>query len=205
MNSPSIAAAVPPAPTFNALDDPQRVPGNKGIWVGIFCVLVEFLLLFGVYFIAKAHHPEAFRTGPDKLVTLAGVAITLLLLTSGYCMVKAVAAIRQNAQRQSLRWTVLAILLGLGYPIIKFFEIRWNVAQGIDGEAGIFYTTYYYLTLNHLVHVTWGLLGLLWVAVRTGWGIYTADEYSGLEAAAVYWHATDVIWLVIFPFFYVLR
>lgn len=181
------------------------VPGNKGIWVGIFCVLVEFLLLFGVYFIAKAHHPEAFASGPDKLATIAGVTITLLLLTSGYCMVKAVAAIRRDERGATLRWVVTAMLLGLGYPLVKFIEIRWNVAHGIDGEAGIFYTVYYYLTLNHLVHVTWGLLGLAWVAVRTGLGIYSARDYSGLEAAAMYWHATDVLWLVIFPFFYVFR
>jgi cytochrome c oxidase subunit III len=184
---------------------PGRIPGNKGIWVGIFCVLVEFLLLFNVYFIAKAHHPEAFRTGPDKLATVAGTTITVLLLTSGYCMVKAVAAIRRDRRRATLAWVAGAIALGLGYPLVKYFEIRWNIARGIDGEAGIFYTTYYYLTLNHLVHVSWGILGLCWVAVRTGLGVYSADDYSGLEAAAVYWHTTDVIWLVIFPFFYVLR
>lgn len=183
----------------------QHIPGNAGIWVGIFCVLVEFLLLFGVYFIAKAHHPAAFLIGPNKLVTTAGVTITLLLLTSGYSMVKSVAAIRQDDRASSLRWTLLAIVLGLGYPIVKYFEIRWNVAHGIDGEAGIFYTTYYYLTLNHLVHVSWGLLGLLWVAVRTRLGMYSAQDNSGLEAAAMYWHTTDIIWLVIFPFFYVLR
>jgi cytochrome c oxidase subunit 3 len=139
------------------------------------------------------------------LVTTAGVTITLLLLTSGYCMVKAVAAIRADRRQATLRWVVFAILLGLGYPLVKFFEIRWNVAHGIDGEAGIFYTTYYYLTLNHLVHVSWGLMGLLWVAVRTALGVYSSHDHGGLEAAAVYWHTTDVIWLVIFPFFYVLR
>lgn len=192
-------AAVPPAPTFG------RIPGNTGIWVGIFCVLVEFLLLFGVYFIAKAHHREAFLTGPDKLATVAGVTITLLLLTSGYGMVKAVAAIRRDDRRATVLWTLFAIALGCGYPLVKYFEIRWNVAHGIDGEAGIFYTTYYYLTLNHLVHVSWGLLGLGWVAVRAALGVYSSKDYSGLEAAAVYWHTTDVIWLVIFPFFYVLR
>lgn len=195
------ASAVSSAPTF----DSGHVPGNKGIWVGIFCVLVEFLLLFGVYFIAKAHHPAAFQNGPDKLATVAGVAITLLLLTSGYCMVKAVAAMRRDERHTTLRWVIAAIVLGLGYPLIKFIEIRWNIAHGIDGEAGIFYTVYYYLTLNHLVHVSWGLLGLMWVAVRTALGIYSARDYSGLEAAAMYWHATDVLWLVIFPFFYVLR
>lgn len=194
-------AAEPPAPVFKH----GRVPGNTGIWVGIFCVLVEFLLLFCVYFIAKAHHRDAFLTGPDKLATVAGVAITLLLLSSGYCMVKAVEAIRLDARAATAHWVALAIVLGLGYPIIKFFEIRWNVAHGIDGEAGIFYTVYYYLTLNHLVHVSWGLLGLMWVGVRSVLGIYSARDYGGLEAAAVYWHTTDVIWLVIFPFFYVLR
>ena len=35
-------------------------------------------------------------------------------------------------------------------------------------------------------------------------GGYSADDYAGLEALASYWHATDIIWLVIFPFFYVL-
>lgn len=187
------------------MGSPARIPGNKGIWVGIFCVLVEFLLLFNVYFIAKAHHPEAFRTGPDKLATVAGTAITLLLLSSGYCMVKAVAAMRADRRHRALCWNAAAFALGCGYPAVKLAEIRWNVSHGINGEAGIFYTVYYYLTLNHLVHAVWGLLGLLWAATRTALGFYSSDDYGGLEAAAVYWHTTDVIWLVIFPFFYVLR
>ncbi|MCW9024997.1 MAG: cytochrome c oxidase subunit 3 family protein [Gammaproteobacteria bacterium] len=182
-----------------------RIPGNSGIWVGIFCVLVEFFMLFCVYLVAKAHNPEAFLTGPNKLVTLAGTTITLLLLTSGYCMVKAVNAIRINKNQSALRWIIMAIVLGFGYPIVKYYEIRWNIDHGVHGEAGVFYTVYYYLTLNHLVHVCWGLLGLMWVAVHTGAGSYSSDNYSGLEAAALYWHTTDIIWLVIFPFFYILR
>ncbi len=182
-----------------------RIPGNRGIWVGIFCVLFEFLFLFGVYLVAKAHHPEAFLTGPDKLATIAGTTITILLLTSGYCMVKAINAIKKDQRKSTVRWIILAILLGFGYPIVKYFEIRWNISHGVDAEAGIFYTIYYYLTLNHLVHVSWGLIGLITVAVLTGKGMYSSEHYTGIEAAAVYWHTTDVIWLVIFPFFYILR
>ncbi len=40
--------------------------------------------------------------------------------------------------------------------------------------------------------------------VRTGLGAYTPDEHSGLEAFACYWHVTDMIWLMIFPLFYLL-
>ncbi len=196
MPSASIGCSAPAA---------ESIPGNRGIWVGIFCVLVEFLLFFCVYFVARAHHPQAFHEGPGHLVTTAGVAITLLLLSSGYAMVKSVQAIRAGLQRQSLGWTLAAMALGCGYPLVKWFEIRWNVAHGIDGKAGIFYTVYYYLTLNHLVHVGWGLLGLGWAAARTALGAYSAGDHGGLEAAAVYWHATDVIWLILFPFFYVWR
>lgn len=182
-----------------------RIPGNRGIWAGIFSVLVEFTVLFGVYFIAKVHYPEEFRVGPDRLMTRAGVAITLFLLTSGYCMAKAVQVIRSGRHRAAAAWVLAAIVLGCGYPAIKFFELHWYMVNGIGGRAGIFYGTYYYLTLTHLVHVSWGLLGLMWVGGRAAFGGYTADDYSGLEAAALYWHTTDILWLAIFPLFYVLR
>jgi cytochrome c oxidase subunit 3 len=181
------------------------VPGNTGIWVGIFCVLVEYLLLLGVYFIAKAHHPESFSLGPDRLAGSAGLAITLLLLSSGYAMLKAMESIRRDAARLALRWVVTAFVLGLGYPLVKLIEFRWNLSQGVNVEAGVFYTVYYYLTLNHLVHVFWGLLGLIWVALRLLGGTYSATDYRGLQAAALYWHTTDLIWLVLFSLFYVLR
>lgn len=179
------------------------IPGNRGIWVGIFCVLVEFTMLFSVYFIAKVHNPDDFRIGPDRLATSAGFAITLFLLSSGYCMVKAVEFIKQNRKQQATLWVLAAIILGLGYPVIKYFEITWYVANGVGG--GVFYGAYYYLTLNHLVHVGWGIMGLCWVAARTALGGYDSENHAGLEAAAMYWHTTDILWLAIFPLFYVLR
>lgn len=192
-------------PSIPVMEARNRIPGNRGIWVGIFCVLVEFTLLFSVYFIAKAHNPEDFRLGPDRLATTAGVAITLFLLSSGYCMVKAVESMSHDQRQRAALWVLAAILLGSGYPVIKYFEISQYVGQGIVGQAGVFYGVYYYLTLNHLVHVGWGLMGLMWVGVRTALGGYSAGEYGGLEAAAMYWHTTDTIWLAIFPLFYVLR
>ena len=181
-----------------------RIPGNKGIWVGISCEFVEFLVLFVVYFVSRAHFPEAFAEGGEQLSRLAGTTITLLMVSSSYCIACAVATLRAGRRRASLAWLGAGLVLALGYPLAKYFEFQWNLAHGITGDSGIFFTVYYYLTLNHLVHAVWGLLGMLWVLARHLSGGYTVDDYSGLEALASYWHATDIIWLVLFSFFYVL-
>ena len=181
-----------------------RVPGNKGIWVGITCEFVEFIVLFVVYFVARAHFPDAFEQGADRLSRLSGTAITLLMVTSSFFIACSVATMRAGQQRRSLYWLIAGLIVSLGYPIAKYFEIQWNLAHGINGESGIFFTVYYYLTFNHLVHATWGILGILWVLARHLFGGYSPEDYAGLEALACYWHATDIIWLVIFSFFYVL-
>lgn len=198
-----VAAALPP-PVAPVADDPRRIPGNKGIWVGITCVFVEFVVLFTVYFVARAHFPAAFHEGAQRLSLLAGTTITLLMVTSSWCIACSVNAIRRDNHRGAVLWLVAGLVFALGYPVTKMQEISWNLAHGIDGASGIFFTVYYYLTFNHLVHASWGILGILWVLVRLLFRGYDASDHSGLEALACYWHATDIIWLVIFPLCYVL-
>lgn len=182
----------------------RRFPGNKGIWVGITAEFVEFALMFTVYFIARFHNPDAFRQGPELIWTTAGAINTFIMVTSSFFIARAVASMKAGRNPASFRWLVLAMVVAIGYPIVKFLEIRWNIAHGIDGRAGIFYTVYYYLTLNHLVHACWGILGMGWALVRMAGKAYSAEQHDGLEALASYWHATDIIWLALFPLFYVL-
>lgn len=200
---PSTVPSSDPAP-LRAQQGAGRIPGSKAMWVGIFCEITEFALLFAVFFVARAHHPEAFRAGPERLSLLAGTGYTLMLLTSGWCVARALHAMRRGDRRATVRWMLAGFVFGLGYPTIKVFELQRNFALGLDGSAGVFIVSYYYLTFTHLVHVFWGLLGMMWVIVRTGLGAYTTEEHSGLEAFACYWHVTDMIWLMIFPLFYLL-
>lgn len=194
-------AAYAPASSASARG---RIPGNKGIWVGITCEFVEFALMFTVYFVARYHYPEAFRKGPELIWTTAGAINTAIMVTSSFFIACSVAAMKNANLRVARRWLAAAIITALGYPVVKLLEIDWNLAHGIDGRAGIFYTVYYYLTFNHMVHACWGILGMGWVYARMSMNAYTAQEHDGLEALASYWHATDIIWLAIFPLFYVL-
>lgn len=203
-NAIDTATNTPTGEMLTAPGNRGRVPGNAAIWVGITCIFAEFAVLFTVYFVSRAHFPDAFHEGTKLLSRSAGALITFWMITSSFCLAASVATIRTGQRRRSINWTIAALVLALGYPITKYFEITWNLAHGIDAQAGVFIGAYYYLTLNHLVHASWGILGLLWVLGRHIWGAYSAEDYVGLEALASYWHATDIIWLAIFPFFYVL-
>ena len=182
-----------------------QVPGNRGIWVGILCELTEFALMFLAYAWFKHSHPEDFQRGPAMLYTACGVANTVVMLTSGYCAVRALLAIQRNDRRRAGNWLILTLIGGLAFLGIKAWEFNWNVEHGVVGTGNSFVAMYYYLTFNHLVHVVWGCLGLIWVLLRNAFGAYSADDHEGLEAATLYWHATDLAWIVIFPLLYVLR
>jgi len=175
------------------------------MWAGILSEMTEFALLFIVYFIARVHNPQSFHDGPAQLNLFAGTFNTLLMISGSYFVANAVLAIRENRTAISLRWLLLVLFAACGYFITKYFEFRWNAQYGVTGGDDVFFAVYYYLTFTHMVHVGWGIIGLLWVMVRTYGGAYTSGEHSGMEAFASYWHATDLVWLIIFPLLYLLR
>ncbi len=182
-----------------------QTPGSRGIWAGILAEMTEFGLLFGVYFVARLYNPEAFEVGPNQLNTMAGMINTVMMITGSYFVAKAVRTIRNDQRSMTLFWLSLVLLTIIGYAITKSWELQWNMAHDIHGRSGIFFTVYYYLTFTHMVHVFWGAIGLLWVILRTYSGFYRADQHEGLESFASYWHATDLVWLIIFPLVYLLR
>jgi cytochrome c oxidase subunit 3 len=183
----------------------SSIPGSLAIWFAILAEMSEFAIMFIVYFIAKVHNPSLFYEGPTKLNTLAGTANTLIMLTSSFFVVRAVIAIRNNQIKQSTRWLWGAVVGGILYLVIKFFEYQWNTAQGLSTETNIFYGVYYYVTFNHFLHVGWGSAGIVWVIYRIKTGIYTQNEHEGLINMAVYWHMIDLAWITIFPLLYVIR
>lgn len=207
--TPSLPVPLPPAlagcapgPRTDSAAAPE-MPGHRAMWVAISLELFEFAVFFGVYFGARWFHPQAFQDGAARLWTMAGVAVTGVMVTSGYFLVRAVRSMRADRRSAAQRWLAAALLLGLAYPALKALEWQWNAAHGIHAGAGIFVVVYYYLTINHFVHACWGLLGMGWGLARLSTGAYSAQDCRGLESLAVYWHATDLVWLMVFSLFYV--
>lgn len=181
---------------------PRDIPGYRAMWVGICLEFIEFAVFFVVYFTARWHHPQEFREGAHRLWTWGGVGITAAMVTSGWLLTRMLAAMRAGRQRRAAAMLALALLAGLTYPAIKVFEWQWNLAHGLTAGAGIFVVVYWYLTINHFIHASWGLMGMGWCLVRLGAGGYSAQDHRGLVALATYWHATDLVWLMLFALFY---
>lgn len=196
-------AATEPRPQPGIRDLPM--PGNMAVWILIWAELTEFALFFVVYLVARAHNQELFHSGPARLNTLAGALNTLILLTSSYCVARAMRAIRLDGVRPCLGWLGGTLAMGAAYCGVKAWEYQWNHAAGLDSRTDLFYSLYYYLTFNHLLHVLVGMCTIGWAMLGAAQGRYRAGEHEGLEAAACYWHMIDLVWIIIFPLLYVLR
>jgi len=195
--------------TNTALDKTHLVqaktPGSIAVWIFIYAELTEFGLFFLAFFVAKFYFPEEFYHGPSQLNTMTGFLNTLVLLSSSFFVASAVQSIKRGSQRQSLIWLILTILAGISYCVIKSWEYSWNISMGITSRSNYFFTSYYYITFNHLLHVLIGICTMTGVAVLTAMGCFNARSHEGFLGAASYWHMIDLVWILIFPIVYVLR
>ncbi len=182
-----------------------KAPGNVAVWVLIYAELFEFAFFFIIFLIAKVHNDDVFYAGPSQLNTQAGMLNTLALLTSSFFIAQAIKAIKGNKRRTCLTFLYLTLLCGAIYCGIKWWEYGWNQENGIYARNNAFFTTYYYLTFNHWIHVGMGMTVVLWVTICTHLGSYDQNDHGGLESAATYWHIIDIVWIIIFPLLYVLK
>ena len=65
-------------------------------------------------------------------------------------------------------------------------------------ESGLYAWTFYVLTGLHAAHVLGGLPPMVVTFRRALQGRYTADDHAGVVLCAMYWHALDVIWLLLY-------
>jgi nitric oxide reductase NorE protein len=189
-----------------AIDTPQDAPpGDLAIWIFILAELLVFAVLFLVYAFARRNNIELFNLHQLQLDRSAGLANTLVLITSSYFVVRAVEAIRHGRSLHCSRWLWAAFSLGFLFLLIKGAEYQHHFDAGITLRSNDFYLFYLSLTFFHFMHVIMGMVILAAVALKARRGGYSASEHTGVETGASYWHMVDLVWLILFPLVYVMR
>jgi nitric oxide reductase NorE protein len=173
------------------------------IWTFVAADLASFGMLFAVFAVERAAQPHLFARSSILLDDKAGLANTLILITSSWVAALAVAAARRGQIIRVRRLLSLAIGLGTAFTIIKISEYTAKIGQGITPLTNDFFTYYFILTGVHFFHLIIGMIvltGLAAGALNRG----TIDKrYLGwLESGAIYWHMVDLLWVFLFPMLY---
>lgn len=195
----------------------QTHAARLGMWVFLASEILFFGALFTLYAGYRGEYPAAFREAAGHTDLLLGSANTVILITASFLVALAVSAVRVARDRRASFLLVAAACLGLIFLLLKGLEYSHHFAHGIypgiyyhdarlpgDG-AKIFFTLYYLMTGLHAVHVMGGIVVLLLLARSTHRGRYTPEWHTPLELGGLYWHLVDVVWIFLWPIFYLIR
>lgn len=188
-----------------SIEENTGPPGDLAIWIFILAEMTVFGVLFVVYAFSRAQQVELFNASQLTLSRTAGAINTLVLITSSYCVVHAVSAIRHDRSRSCVLWLFATVLLGAVFVVIKSWEFREKYLAGITLDTNPFYTFYLTLTFFHFMHVLMGMIILGFVIAKAKRGGYSASNYIGIETGASFWHMVDLLWIILFPLVYVIR
>ncbi len=184
---------------------PERyTPANPAVWVFVLSEMSEFAFFFIAFLLVKFLNPELFGHGAERLAVWAGFINTLILITSSWFVARGVQGMKRNGdRRRTAVWLALTLGAALLYCLVKYLEYRWNVEHGVTIRGDLFFSLYYYLTFNHLLHVLIGVCVIGWALIQTLLGAYDRHHVEGLEGAATYWHMIDLVWILLFPMLYI--
>ncbi|MDX2097597.1 MAG: heme-copper oxidase subunit III [Leptolyngbyaceae cyanobacterium bins.59] len=174
----------------------------QGVIVFLLAESMIFLGLFTAYLTFRAVAPSWPPVGTPKLELLLPGINTAILISSSLVIHKAGAAIRNNNVSGLRLWFGITALMGaifLGGQLYEYAHLEFGLT------TNLFASTFYVLTGFHGLHVCFGLLLILAVMARSlKPGRYTSDSHFGVEAAELYWHFVDVVWIVLFLLLYIL-
>jgi cytochrome c oxidase subunit 3 len=193
----------------------QAHAARLGMWVFLASEILLFGAVIALFASYQVHYPDAFRQAVHHNTKVLGSINTGVLLTSSTAVACSVHALRLGRRKLAALLVSGTMALGLVFLAIKLHEYGRHFDEGIyPGGVGSFFaehharglaefwTLYFGMTGLHALHVTVGLtvLGaLLFGIVR---GTLTAASSYRLEIGAIYWHLVDVIWIFLWPLFY---
>jgi cytochrome c oxidase subunit 3 len=163
---------------------------------------MTFAGFFAAYLTFKAVNPL-----PDGAVYELELPLpilnTVLLLVSSATFHRAGQAIRQDDHGRCRRWLLITAGLGLAFLVsqmVEYFTLPFGLTDNL------YASTFFAATGFHGLHVTLGALMILivWWQARQPQGRVTEGDHFPLEAAELYWHFVDGIWVILFVILYLL-
>jgi cytochrome c oxidase subunit 3 len=204
------APAVDRLPLNDSGYEQQPTRFNSGMWAIIMFIGSEvmfFAALFTTYFflrgkVGSAALPEWAPIFGEKPTWLGLPLVnTIELVTSSVTMQLAVFAIRKGDRRRMIQWLIPTLILGLAFILGQGYEYT---RLGFLPRDNIFAAVFFTLTGFHGAHVTGGIGFIAICLYRSLRGQFSANRHLAVEAASIYWHFVDVVWIGLFTTIYII-
>lgn len=187
--------------TDKAPERDDTLPGDEGVFFFITADMAMFAVFFLLFMVGQAQDPEGYRASRAALDPVLGLANTLILVFSGWWMVRAVEAGRAGDWVLARSRVLAAMLFGSAFAITKAYEYYAKISKAITLTTSEFFGYYFAFTGIHFLHFALGI-GVLAVTARKLARPEGDKTLLWLESAAAYWHMVDLLWMVLFPMLY---
>lgn len=191
------------------ISKPHPVTGVTNSKLGIWCFLASEVMLFGGLFSAYVLLRTGVTDWPHGWTVLnvpLATLNTMVLITSSVTMVMSWASLALKDFGKYRFYMAITVLLGLVFLVVKSFEYGHKFEHHHFPSTSNFYGIYFTLTGLHGLHVIGGIIvnayflfpgAKLWKT--------NPDQFMGrVEAAGLYWHFVDLVWIFLFPAIYLL-
>jgi cytochrome c oxidase subunit 3 len=210
----AMTASGVPLPVEEHLGHHDPVANKLGMWLFLFTEVLLFGALFIGYAVYLQTHPWEFREASRHLDKPIGAVNTVILLTSSLTMAMAIAVLSRHKKRLAIGLLAATLLCAGAFLAIKSVEWGHKFEHGLypqsatmllkpDGEQ-IFYGLYFTMTGLHALHVLIGAAVILLAMRLVAAERITAKRIGFLENVGLYWHLVDVVWIFLFPLFYLI-
>lgn len=202
---------------FDSIEQ-QRETELLGMWAFLVTEVMFFGGLFAVYAVYRFMYPGAYHELSENMSVVLGTINTGVLLFSSFTMVLAVHYCRAGRMRATIVSLLVTILCAFGFLGIKAVEYTAKYEHGMmigkffhphhsadPQKLHLVTSLYFFMTGLHGVHVLIGIGVLLWLVWRAKRGTISSEKYMAVELTGLYWHFVDLVWVFLFPLFYLVH
>lgn len=177
--------------------------GMAGMVLFISSEIMLFGGLLAGYFYLRS---QASTWPPDgtehELGKYLGAGLTAVLVSSSVFAHIGIIGIKSDNRALFKFGIATAIILGTIFIAGQSYEWLALLDEGLHPDSGVYGSTFYIITGFHGAHVIVGLLMLGVVLLRALWDDFRPARHLFADAAVLYWHFVDVVWLFVFTILY---
>jgi cytochrome o ubiquinol oxidase subunit 3 len=174
-----------------------------GFWIFLLSDFILFSGLFAAYAVLSGNTAGG-PTGAELFNLRNAFIETMCLLFSSYtCGLGALSAERRQPAR-FLIFAALTFVLGAAFLVIESTEFAGMVSKGAGPSRSAFLSGFFTLVGTHGVHVTGGLLWLIYMAAQAVAKGLRPHVLRRLLCWSLFWHALDIVWVGVFTLVYLM-